>query len=75
MKKMVTIITDEKNYEFEFTEMHAFSSHIIRLDDAKCSLWDRVELFNKGIIAVFNNKGSLYIDIDNAKHICFASEE
>lgn len=76
MKKIATIkVGDGKTYKFEFANMSAFSDNIVRLDGAKCSLWNKTCLFNAGVIICFNNAGSMYINMTEAKYVGFAHEE
>lgn len=70
MKKIVTIVVkNDKTYEFEFADMCAANSNTIRLADAKCSLEDKIALFNAGIITCFYSVGSIYIDTTKAQHV------
>lgn len=70
MKKYVTI-TNGRYYEFEFEEMQAMNEHTIRLEKVKCSLEDKINLFNAGIVTCFSNRESMYIDITKAKYVGF----
>lgn len=70
MKKHVTI-TNGHYYDFEFAEMIAMSENTVRLEKVKCSLEDKIALFNAGIVTCFSNIDSLYIDLTRAKYVGF----
>ena len=72
MKKYVYItVENDWIYEFEFADMRATNSNTIRLADTKCSLEDKISLFNAGIATCFSNVGSIYIDLTKAKYVGF----
>lgn len=70
MKKYITI-SKGRYYEFEFDEMQAQNEHTIRLEKVKCSLEDKITLFNAGIVTCFSNRDSMYIDITKAEYVGF----
>lgn len=70
MKKYITISVG-RYYEFGFEEMQAHNEHTIRLEKVKCSLEDKIALFNAGIVTCFSNRDSLYIDITKAEYVGF----
>ena len=70
MKKYITI-TNGRYYDFEFEEMQTMNEHTIRLEKVKCSLEDKIALFNAGIVTCFSNIDSMYIDITKAKYVGF----
>lgn len=72
MKKYVSIVIEnDKTYVFEFAVAEVFGEHVIRLSKVDCSLEDKINLFNAGVVTCFSNKNSLYIDITKAKYIGF----
>lgn len=76
MKKYASIsFENDKVIEFEFVDMCATNSNTVRLGGAKCSLEDKINLFDAGIATCFSNVDSIYIDMTKAKYISFENRK